>query len=128
MGGERKGLIRDLIPTTLSDIGVQTSIQFDGKLESVQNNNLPTMEKSKQNGLDTKAKIDNALIDKLNVELDMAKEKIKVLEEKHLDAEKRRAIEISSKYVPTSFARYYHKHFHSRVKGTIFLNISDTSL
>lgn len=91
----------------MCSISTQTSFQ-NGKFIQIQNApntcvNVNTDEKRNENKKTIKE--DNTTIDKLKAELEEARDKIKLLEEERMEADKRRSIEILSKYVPTSYPR-----------------------
>ena len=87
----------------LAEIGVQTSKDFKN-LDQTRNNSLKDREHSQDEERKTLDK-ENSEICILKKQLQEAKTKIKDLETEQLEIEKRREIEISSKYVPTSFRR-----------------------
>ena len=87
----------------ISEIGTQTSFPMDtfNTNQNVSREN----ETSNQTKQIAKSTIEHSNVDQLKTELEAAKAKIKLLEEERLEAEKRREVEIISKYVPTSFTR-----------------------
>ena len=89
--------------TFLAEIGVQTSKEYK-QLNLNRNNSLEDQQRSQTEG---RKRLDEekSEITKLKKQLEEAKAKIKDLEDEQLEVEERRAIEISSKYVPTSFRR-----------------------
>ena len=94
---------------SLSEVGVQTS-RDNEKI------NLSTMvnhesKESTENERRLNSNEEKLIITKLRKQLEEAQVKIKDLENEQFETEKRRAIEISTKYVPTSFKRYQIKSF-----------------
>ena len=87
----------------LSEIGTQTSFPVENVNASYNvsegNRKVNIKRQSAQ------PVIEDATISQLKTELEAAKAKIKKLEEERIEVEKRRSIEITSKYVPTSFTR-----------------------
>ena len=112
---ERQNSFQNITPIKLSSVSTQTSFQ-NGEGIQVQNvlntDNVKTYQKDNEKKQDTKVQKDSTTIDKLKGELEEARERIKVLEEERIEADKRRSIEILSKYVPTSYPRYYALIFH----------------
>ena len=88
---------------SMSEIGVQTSKEHE-KVNLSRNVSHEDNEKCQNDKIGNLNK-DSSIIKKLKKELEAAQIKIKELENEQSEAEKRRAIEISSKYVPTSFNR-----------------------
>ena len=88
---------------SLAEIAVQTS-KDNKNFDQTRNVSLKDKEHS-QNEERKKWDEENFEISKLKKQLQEAKIKIKDLENEQLEIEKRREIEISSKYVPTSFRR-----------------------
>jgi hypothetical protein len=87
----------------ISEIGTQTSFPM-GKFDTSQSVSKEN-EKDNQSKHIAESTIENSTVEQLKAELEAAKDKIQSLEEERLESEKRRAIEITSKYVPTSFTR-----------------------
>ena len=87
----------------ISEIGTQTSFPMD-KFDTSQSVSKEN-EKDNQSKQIAESTIENSTVEQLKAELEAAKDKIQSLEEERLESEKRRAIEITSKYVPTSFTR-----------------------
>ena len=88
---------------SLAEIGVQTSKEYKN-LDQTRNISLKDKEHSQGEERENMDKV-NSEIAMLKKQLQEAKTKIKDLETEQLEIEKRREIEISSKYVPTSFRR-----------------------
>ena len=88
---------------SLSEIGVQTSNEHE-KVNLSRNVSHEDNERN-QNEDRTDLNKESSTVKQLRKELKAALAKIKELENEQSEAEKRRAIEISSKYVPTSFKR-----------------------
>ena len=86
-----------------AEIGVQTSKDYKN-LDETRNISLKDKEDN-QNEERKNLEEESSEISKLKKQLQEAKNKIKDLETEQLEIEKRREIEISSKYVPTSFRR-----------------------
>ena len=84
----------------LSEIGVQTSI----KLETL-NNDLIKNDSNNKNENRVKVNLNDDKIKSMEDELKDARAKIKLLEKEKMEIEQRRLVELSSKYVPTSFER-----------------------
>ena len=84
----------------LSEIGVQTSI----KLETL-NNDLIKNDSNNKNENQVKVNFNDDKIKSMEDELKDARAKITVLEKEKMEIEQRRLVELSSKYVPTSFER-----------------------
>ena len=88
---------------SIAEIGVQTSKDYE-KLDQTRNISLEYKDHN-QNEERKNLDDENSEISKLKKQLQEAKTKIKDLENEQSEIEKRREIEISSKYVPTSFRR-----------------------
>ena len=86
-----------------AEIGVQTSKDYKN-LDETRNISLKDKEDN-QNEERKNLEEESSEISKLKKQLQEAKTKIKDLENEQLEIEKRREIEICSKYVPTSFRR-----------------------
>ena len=84
----------------LSEIGVQTSI----KLETLKND-LVKNDSNNKNENRVKVNLNDDKIKSMEDELKDAQAKIKLLEKEKMEIEQRRLVELSSKYVPTSFER-----------------------
>ena len=101
-GGEYDGTeaIEKAHAPHLSEIGVQTSI----KLETL-NNDLIKNDSNNKNENRVKVNLNDDKIKSMEDELKDARAKIKLLEKENMEIEQRRLVELSSKYVPTSFER-----------------------
>ena len=89
---------------SLADVGVQTSRDNEKLIisKTINQESKDSVENEKRPNLNE----EKSIIAKLKKQLEEAQVKIKELENEQFEAEKRRAIEISTKYIPTSFKRY----------------------
>ena len=99
-GGEYDGTEAKTHAPHLSEIGVQTSI----KLETLKND-LVKNDSNNKNENRVKVNLNDDKIKSMEDELKDARAKIKLLEKENMEIEQRRLVELSSKYVPTSFER-----------------------
>ena len=101
-GGEYYGtdVMQNAHAPHLSEIGVQTSI----KLETLKND-LVKNDSNNKNENQVKVNSNDDKIKSMEDELKDARAKIKLLEKENTEIEQRRLVELSSKYVPTSFER-----------------------
>ena len=87
----------------LSEIGVQTSIKLE--TSSTLKNDLIKHDSNNKNENQVKVNFNDDKIKSMEGELKDARAKIKLLEKEKMEIEQRRLVELSSKYVPTSFER-----------------------
>ena len=101
-GGEYDGTEAPHAPH-LSEIGVQTSMKFE--TPGTLNNDLVKNDSNNKNENRVKVNLNDDKIKSMEDELKDARAKIKLLEKEKMEIEQRRLVELSSKYVPTSFER-----------------------
>ena len=87
----------------LSEIGVQTSIELDDP--GTLNKDSMKNDSNKNNENRMKVSFNHGNIKSLEDELKDARAKIGLLEKEKMEIEQKRLVELSSKYVPTSFER-----------------------
>ena len=104
-GGEYYGtdVIQNAHAPHLSEIGVQTSIKLE--TSSTLKNDLIKDDGNNKNENQVKVNSNDDKIKSMEDELKDAQAKIKLLEKEKMEIEQRRLVELSSKYVPTSFER-----------------------
>ena len=89
---------------SLAEVGVQTS------RDNEKPNLSKTVNHERKDSIEKEDRSNNSeeksIITKLKRQLEEAQAKITQMENEQFEAEKRRAIEFSTKYVPTSFKRY----------------------
>ena len=104
-GGEYYGtdVIENAHAPHLSEIGVQTSIKLE--TSSTLKNDLIKHDSNNKNENQVKVNSNDDKIKSMEDELKDAQAKIKLLEKEKMEIEQRRLVELSSKYVPTSFER-----------------------
>ena len=104
-GGEYDGTeaIEKAHAPHLSEIGVQTSIKLE--TPGTLNNDLVKNDSNNKNENRVKVNLNDDKIKSMEDELKDARAKIRLLKKEKMEIEQRRLVELSSKYVPTSFER-----------------------